>query len=191
MVRRLSKKQLILQSREKLNLLRAGERELRLIRGEVSKRLATASPLSLSYIANVLKQAGTPVNYEDRYTDPEIPERYAGRLEGALRFDDLAAAEAALHTIDSAYREYAAAADREGANLARKLALRGRQRAESLAANPRVSAEKRTEKREIATWFRVWLESPGLFFDWLEVRRQTADFRRLFPGDSLRPAQLQ
>jgi hypothetical protein len=59
--------------------------------------------------------------------------------------------------------------------------LRGRQRAESLAANARIRPEKRLEKREIAAWFRVWLESPTLFFDWLEIRKHTEEFRQHFP----------
>jgi hypothetical protein len=53
-------------------------------------------------------------------------------------------------------------------------------RAGSLAANPRVSPEKRAEKREIATWFGIWLETPELFFDWLELRKASEEFRRLF-----------
>lgn len=177
----ISKKQLILESREKLSLQAAGERDLRLIRQELRQRLSAAPP-SLSYIASVLRQAGTPVDYEDPYTDPVIPPPYASRLEGVLRFDDLAAAEAALHSLDAAYQEYVSAADHAGAALVRKLVLRGKQRAQSLAANPRVTPGKRREKAEIAAWFRVWLESPSLFFAWLEVRKQTEEFERLFPS---------
>jgi hypothetical protein len=59
--------------------------------------------------------------------------------------------------------------------------LKGKQRAEGLAANPRVSLARRAEKREIAAWFRVWLESPDLFFDWLEVRKNSEEFQTTFP----------
>jgi hypothetical protein len=34
---------------------------------------------------------------------------------------------------------------------------------------------------EIANWFRIWLETPDAFFDWLDVRKQSSDFRRRFP----------
>jgi len=177
---RSSKKQAILECRQKYCPERAGIRELRLIQRELGERLGGSSPPALSYIANVLRQAGTAVEYEDRYVDPALPEPYASRLEGALRFNDLAAAEASLRALDSAYRNYESAADHAGSRLVRKLLLRGKQRAESLAANPRVRQEKRQEKREIATWFRVWLESPALFFDWLAVRKRTQEFRQLF-----------
>lgn len=179
-----SKKQAILDYRGKYCPERAGVRELRLIQKELYDR-GQSSPLS--YIASVLRQAGTAVEYEDRFVDPTLPEPYARRLEGALRFGDLAAAEASLRDLDTAYREYDAAADHAGSRLVRRLVLRGKERAESLAANLRVRPEKRQEKREIASWFRVWLESPALFFDWLALRKQTQEFRQLFPLEGAAP----
>jgi hypothetical protein len=181
---RSSKKQAILDCRAKYCPERAGVRELRLIQKVLHDR-GQSSPLS--YIASVLRQAGTAVEYEDRYVDPNLPEPYARRLEGALRFGDLAAAESSLRELDTAYREYRAAGDHTGSRLARRLVLRGKERAQSLAANLRVRPEKRQEKREIANWFRVWLESPALFFDWLAVRKQTQEFRQLFPLEGAVP----
>jgi len=178
--RRITKKQLILDYRERHTVARAGEAELRLIQKDVGDVLGGATSPSLSYIANILRQAGTQVDYEDRYSDPAIPQPYAARLEGVLRIHDLATAEDALLKLDAAYRDYQAASDHAGERIVRTLILRGKQRAESLAASSRVSAQKRAEKREIAAWFRIWLESPGLFFGWLEVRKQTDEFRMLF-----------
>jgi hypothetical protein len=66
--------------------------------------------------------------------------------------------------------------------LVRSLLQKGKLRAGSLAANPRVSPAKRAEKREIATWFRIWLETPDLFFDWLELRKASEEFRRMSSG---------
>jgi hypothetical protein len=181
LVARISRKQAILDCREQQRVESAGLRELRRIQNEVQSRLATPKAPSLSYIAAVLREAGVRVDYEDRYADPVIPERYRSRLEGVLHFHDLAAAENAIRALDAAWREYRASGDRQGAELARKLALRGRQRAESLAANPRVDPGKRREKREIAGWFGLWLENPDLFFDWLDLRKHADDFREAFP----------
>jgi len=52
-----------------------------------------------------------------------------------------------------------------------------------VANNPRISPEKRREKTEIARWFQVWLEVSDLFFDWLELRKQSEEFQRLFGHD--------
>lgn len=180
MAGRISKRRLILDCREQRHIDSAGVQELRRIQNELRIRLTPAAPPSLSYIAGVLREAGTRVDYDDPYADPVIPERYRGQLEDALQFSDLAAAEASLRRFDAACRQYESSSDREGAALVRKLVLRGRQRASSLAANARVDARKRQEKREIASWFRLWLENQELFFDWLEVRKNTEEFRELF-----------
>ena len=33
----------------------------------------------------------------------------------------------------------------------------------------------------MAAWFRIWLETPDAFFDWLDVRKQSPDFQSKFP----------
>jgi hypothetical protein len=184
---RISKKQLILDYRDRHAVAQAGERQLRLIQKNVGDVLGGATPPSLSYIASVLRQAGVQVDYEDRYTEPAVPVAYAARLDGLLRFHDLATAEDALRTLDTAYRYYQSVPDHAGARLVQKLVLWGKQRAQSLATSGRISSEKRQEKREIASWFRIWLESPSLFLNWLEVRKQTEEFLLLFPSHSGNP----
>jgi len=59
-----------------------------------------------------------------------------------------------------------------------------------IARNRKVEPRKRQGKEEIANWFAVWLETPDAFFDWLEVRKQSPEFRERFPqgevpGDAL------
>ncbi len=80
--------------------------------------------------------------------------------------------------MDAAYQSYRQSSDRVGASLVRALVLKGKQRAQNLAANPRVSPAKRQEKQEIVRWFTVWLQTPDLFFDWLELRKRSEEFQR-------------
>ena len=176
-----TKKQLILDCFRTHRWERAGREEIRAVEAELRRTLGPAGKTSFSYIANVLREAGARVDYEDRYVDPLMEDPYAGRLKGVLQFGDLAAAEASLRQLDAIYREYLQTADRVGVQLVRSLVVKGKQRAASLAANPRVSAERRQQKQEIATWFRVWLETPDIFIDWLELRKQSEEFLRLFP----------
>jgi hypothetical protein len=179
-----SKKDIILEYCATHGLERAGSREIRAIQAEVRRQLGPQAKASLAYVASVLGQAGTrlelPARLDARFLDPPMEEPYAARLKGVLQFRDLKSAEAALRQLDALYREYREASDRVGAELVRSLALKGKQRAQSLGASPRVSAGKRLEKQEIGAWFRVWLETPELFFDWLELRKQSAEFRRAF-----------
>jgi len=174
-----TKKQLILEYRQQHGLENASAPEIRRLQAELGRLSAGERP-SLSYIASVLREAGTCVDFDSPYVDPWMEEPYSTRLKGLLQFGDLDTAETALRSLDAAYWEYQSTSDCKGANLARSLGLKGKQRAESLAASLRVSPARRTEKREIALWFRVWLETPDIFFDWLEVRKRSEEFQTLF-----------
>ena len=174
-----SKKQILLdlfQARDK-RPIELGD--LRAARNELRSQLGPGDRTSLGYIASILREAGYEVRYEDRYSDPVMPEPYATRLKGVLEFRDLATAEQSLLRLDAIFRDYSSAADRIGTTLVRALVKKGKLRARSLAANPRVQAQKRQEKQEIASWFQVWLETPDLFADWLALRKSSEEFRSL------------
>jgi len=61
----------------------------------------------------------------------------------------------------------------------RTLAVAARQNAESLARNAANSAVQ-FEQAEITEWLKVWLQTPNLFKDWLELRRRSEEFRLKF-----------
>jgi len=174
----LTKKQIILEYCRTKALERIGGKEIRSLENEVRVRLG--KKISLSYIAGVLRAAGKQVDFDDRFTSPPIEEPYASRLRDLLEFHDLSSAEASLRKLDALFREYLEVQDRTGARWVRTLLLNGKLRASSLAVNPRVNPRKRAEKAEIATWFRIWLQTPDLFFDWLDLRKASEEFRRLF-----------
>lgn len=173
-----TKKQIILEYCQAKGLDRIGMEEIRALENELRARLGSGT--SPSYIAGVLREAGKDVEYQDRFADPPMDEPYASRLHNLLQFHDFASAEDSLRKLDQVYREYLEASDRTGTRLVRTLLQKGKLRASSLAANPRVNPQKRAEKGEIATWFRVWLETRDLFFDWLDLRKASEEFRRLF-----------
>jgi hypothetical protein len=149
-------------------------------RSELRRQFGPGNRTSLGYVASVLREAGYDVRYEDRYSDPLMPEPYASRLKGMLEFHDLASAESSLVRLDAIHREYSAAHDPVGEKFVYAIVKQGKLRARSLAANPRVQASKRLEKQEIAAWFQVWLETPALFADWLILRKGSEDFRSRF-----------
>ncbi|HEV2416921.1 MAG TPA: hypothetical protein VGX94_03890 [Terriglobia bacterium] len=169
-----SKKQVILDCFREKGYQEAGLEELRALRAELQRRLGNQGNTSFPYIATVLEGAGVKVHYAGSF--PSMPEPYASRLKGVLHFHDLAAAEASLRNLDAVYREYLAAHDHKGVSYVRSVVLQGKQRAEQLARSRRVSEAKRRKKQEITSWFRVWLETPDLFFDWLALRKQSREY---------------
>jgi hypothetical protein len=175
-------KQLILEYHQEHGFERIGARQIREIAAALRRELGNGHRVSPSYIANVLRQAGVRVEVNDPFVDPWMEEPYASRLAGLLHFSSLEEAESSLHQLDDVFREYRSAADRVGTSLVRELIVKGKQRAESLAANARVNPEKRREKEEIAHWFKVWLEVSDLCFDWIEMRKRSEEFQLLING---------
>lgn len=102
--------------------------------------------------------------------------------QGILRFSNLEEASRSIEKLEVLRKQYAAASDMEGIRRVRELGLKGRKRAEMIARNPAVKAQKRAEKAEIAEWFAIWLQSPDIFQTWLELRRRSSDFLEKFGG---------
>ena len=113
---------------------------------------------------------------------PAGASRVSDAQEHLLHFGTLGEAEATLRRLDALWRERRDARDAQGLRRVLDLARQGRRRAQMIAGNRRVSPVKRAEKDEIQQWFRVWLETPEVFFDWLEIRKQVPDFIEKFGG---------
>ena len=64
-----TKKQLILEHRLARGRERVGASEIRAIQADLRRQLGGALKTSPSYIANVLRQAGARVDYDDRYVE--------------------------------------------------------------------------------------------------------------------------
>jgi len=104
---------------------------------------------------------------------------YREELAGILEFSTFAEAEGTLRKLESLCRQYESARDTKGVEYCRQIAFLGRRRAELISRNKRVSMHKRLQKQEMASWFRIWLETPALFEHWLLLRKSTEEFQKL------------
>lgn len=111
--------------------------------------------------------------------DLEIDPPYSDIFEGLLAFASFEEAEKTILHLDFLCRNYRLLSDKKGVEYCRQVAALGRRRAELISRNRRVSPQKRRQKGEIAQWFRVWLETPSIFEDWLSMRKSTEEFRKL------------
>jgi hypothetical protein len=172
-----SKKERILEAARLLEISYAGRPEIRAIEAYLVRQYGLSSKPSSSYIFETLRGAGFRVAAPFGRVNTE--DSYAARLKGLLHFQTIESAEESLRNLHAAYEEYRQAGDHPGMRRVRDLAVRGKQRAASIARNPRVDPAKRRVKLEIAHWFRVWLESPDLFFVWAEVRKNSEEYQKL------------
>ena len=173
-----TKKALILQAARGLGKPRFTPAEIEQIRRQLIAHLGAHGKTSPDYIVSVLEEAGLRVVWS---TESDTAGRYEEEFSDLLHFSTLADAEMCLVRLDELLRKFTAQRERAAVERVREVARLGRRRAEMIARNHKVDEEKRAEKEEIAHWFGIWLETPDAFFDWLEMRKQSPEFRKQFP----------
>jgi hypothetical protein len=176
-----TKKALILEGARAMGKPRFTPAEIEQIRRQLIAHLGASGKTSADYIVSVLEEAGMRVVLSRR-SDTEG--RYEEEFRDLLRFATLDEAEMCLVRLDELLRKFAAEGERTAVERVREVARLGRRRAEMIARNNKVEAQKRAQKEEVAQWFAIWLETPDAFFDWLEVRKQSPEFQREFPAGS-------
>ena len=131
------------------------------------------------YIADVLKSAGQKVVLTQQ---EEAEDQYEEEFEDLLHFKTLQDAEVSIMRLDEMMRKFKAHGEHAAVNRVLEVARLGKRRAEMIARNHKVEPQKRAEKLEIANWFLIWLETSDAFFDWLDVRKESPEFREKFPS---------
>lgn len=187
-----AQRKLIIDAWESLGRAAIGEAELREVQGSLANQFGQESEASPAAIARVLADEGAELRH------PEVIEfdvRWrAAKLAQDGRafkgFEDLMTgrplrlkkAAALIAKLEKRRRSSEAAGDRTRAKKLRDLAVNGRQIAELLAKDRKLGQSERAEQAEIAEWLKVWIQTPSLFSDWLDLRRRSAEFQEKFSG---------
>jgi hypothetical protein len=184
----LTTRELIIQAWERLERAPLGERELSEIQRSVREQLGGSDDQSPAAIARVLADEGAElrhpevIEFDARWREAKIESesRSFKGLEGLLTGKPmrLSKAETLIKKLERLRRR----GDKQSEREARRLAVSGRQLAELLAKDAKLDKLQRAEQAEIAEWLKVWIQTPGLFADWLELRRRSPEFQKKFLG---------
>lgn len=172
-----TKKSMILDAARDLGIEKWTAAEIDQLRRKLIADHGEEGKSSNEYIADVLKSMGWKVQLTER---EEAEERFEEEFEDILHFKTLQDAEVSLTRLDELLRRFRAHGEPAAVERVLEIARLGKRRAEMISHNRKVEQAKRDEKKEIAEWFRIWLETPDAFFDWLEVRKSSSDFREKF-----------
>jgi len=173
------KKEMILDAAHDLGAQKWSVAEIDQLRRRLLAEHGEAGKTSNEYISEVLKEAGFKIQLTDR---EEAEDRFEEEFEDILHFKTLYDAEVSLTRLDELARRFRAHGEKAAVERVLEVARLGKRRAEMISHNRKVEEKKRREKKEIAEWFRIWLETPDAFFDWLDVRKSSPDFKAAF-GD--------
>jgi hypothetical protein len=188
---------LIIAVWESLGSAIVGETELSEIQMSVRTAFGQGADMSPAAIARVLADEGAElchpevIEFDARWRQAKI-EKDLGKLKG---LDDLLTgkplglekAEALIGKLEKLRRRAEDSGDQTALKQARTMAISGRQSAELLAQDHQLGQRERAEQRELAEWLKVWIQTPALFADWLELRRRSPEFQKRFSTKEVAP----
>ena len=92
-------------------------------------------------------------------------------LRGRVRTRDLESAAASLTEMAVEYEQARESSNTRRAEDCRRAVRHAKERLLLSLGRKGLSGEKRKEKEELRRWLVVWLETPEIFPDWIELRR--------------------
>jgi hypothetical protein len=182
-----AKRELIIQVWESLGRPAIGEKELSEIQRAVFDHFGEDDE-SPAAIARMLADEGVElrhpevIEFDARWREEKM-ERASRSFKGleallAGKPIRLSKAEPLIAKLEKLRRS----GDKQAEKEVRRLAASGRQLAELLAKDRKLDKLQRAEQAEISEWLKVWIQTPSLFGDWLELRRRSPEFRKRFLG---------
>lgn len=191
-----TKRELIVAHWTELGRPAVGASELIAIQHELVGRFGQSARDSPAFIARVLADEGAELRH------PEIIECdtlwRAQRIQAqAEQFSEIVSlttgkaltlkqAEVLIEKLDELRNRFdtSDAVDASDTQRLRLFAVEARNAAQLEAKKKSLNEVQRAEQAEIAEWLGVWIKTPKLFKDWLDLRRRATDFRQRFPGES-------
>jgi len=160
-----------------------GAAELELIQQALLERFGVKGSESPASIARTLADHGA------RLEHPEILEADVRWRESKmfalfspeeLNLATLEDATAWVEKVGALQRQFESEKNPVAVEQLRTRVLQIRVELEAVATSPRVTNEQRELAAEVADWLMIWLQNPGIFADWLGLRRVTPDFLNRF-----------
>jgi len=168
-----------------------GENELRRIQLAMAKRFGAGAVDSPAAIARLLADEGAElrhpeiIEFDARWRQAQIEKEVADfsvfdRFLTAKPMR-LKHAEGLIGNLEQLRKKLDRAGDAEALRTLQDEAVNARQTLQSLAKSKNLDQRIRGEQDEISEWLAVWIRTPTLFAEWLELRKRSPDFQRRFP----------
>lgn len=170
---------------------KVGADELRRIQKALDKESFVAGGIaSPATIARILADEGAElrhpeiIEFDARWREAQI-ENEARRLNSVSGLTaeeplSLKQAESLIMRLEKLRQRIEKTGNKQSSTQLRNLAIEGRQVAISKARNRSLVDAVRLEQAEIGEWLRIWLQTPTLFEQWLELRKSSPDFKGKF-----------
>ncbi len=185
-MKRLSKKEMVLEIYDREAMGEVTAREIAIINQALVAEYGEGGAMAPAEIARILREEDLPVRFEQVFRMMTPTEKYENLFDALAYNTSLEQAERAIRRIDELRRGFERQGDQTGIRFALQTARFAKKNAEEQAVRPfdEVAGKDRRIQAEIAQWFTVWLQTPELFQQWLELRKSAKEFKMWFEMDS-------
>lgn len=178
-----TKTDLMIEVWEVLDCESVGAKEIIAIENAVREKFGNNAVDSPMRIARLLADEGAELRHSEIMkldVERRLESPYDPMFRNILKFSDFKQALISIRQLENLRRKFQTENDKEGLRLVRETAIKGKQRAIMIANNQKVDEQKRAEKTEISEWFQLWLQSPEIFENWIQLRINSTDFQEKF-----------
>ncbi|MEZ5345776.1 MAG: hypothetical protein R2681_09500 [Pyrinomonadaceae bacterium] len=182
-----TKHDLMIEVWEKLDCENIGRAELEAIEIVVREEFGDSAVESPMRIARLLADEGAELRHAEILAldvERRLETPYAPMFRNILKTDSLRETLSSIRQLENLRRKFQSDNDKEGLRLVRENAISGKKRALEIAGNQKLAQNKRLENAEIAEWLTIWLGSPEVFENWVNLRQSSEDFKNKFESRS-------
>ena len=168
---------------EKLDCESVGAVEIEAIEVVVREGYGEAAVDSPMIIARLLADEGAELRHSEimeLYVKRQSDSPYDAMFRNILNLSDFKHVLSSIRNLENLRKKFAAENDRQGLRLVRETALKAKRRLLFIAESKKFEQIKRDESAEIAEWFTIWMQTPEIFESWVELRQNSADYKKRF-----------
>jgi len=179
-----TKRDLIIEVWEYLDCESVGARELEQIQQALREKFGAGALASPASIARVVADEGAVLRHPEVFEwDVKWREENLQRWEfpDGLDFSDLSSAFELVVKLEEKRLQLQSDNEAKGLKELREIVAAAHKHVLLRARSKIIEGGLREQLREVSQWLTVWLQSPELFSDWLDLRRRSKEFLEKFP----------
>jgi hypothetical protein len=178
-----TKRELIIEVWEALDCESVGARELEQIQRALWEKVGEGALESPASIARTVADEGAVLRHPEVFECDlkwrrQNLEKMTFRDE--LDFSELSSAFESVVRLEEKRLQLQAEKEAKGLKELREVVTAARKDSLLRARSKILHNASKEQLKEISHWLTVWLQSPELFSDWLDLRRRSPDFRKKF-----------
>jgi hypothetical protein len=195
-----TRRELIIEVWEALDCESVGARELEEIQQALQAKFGVGALESPAAIARAVAEEGAVLRHPEVF-DCDVKWRKQRmektRFGDGLDFSDLSSAFESVVKIEEARMKIQTAGKGQGervtsvnnkaaeSKILRDTVIAAREELLLRGRSKILDDGQRRQAKEISEWLRIWLQSPELFSDWLDLRRRSPEYREKFPEEKV------